>query len=227
MAAAKGIWTAFTLTVRAVTGPWTRSNGAGWVALILFILVLRWAFFELYSIPSGSMSPTLNGDPRYFRGDRVAVNKFLFGPRIPFTTNRIVPFWEPKRWDIVVFNNVKPDAKHPILIKRVVGLPGERIHISNGRIHINGEAISPPPGLEDVLYYSDSLGSVENAGRKILGLAQDGGGTPASLDPRDPNVVRLMEDVAALRPLPRNVNISALSDDDVQELIKNVRLDSL
>ena len=145
MAAAKGIWTAFTLTVRAFTGPWTRSNGAGWVALILFILVLRWAFFELYSIPSGSMLPTLNGDPRYFRGDRVAVNKFLFGPRIPFTTNRIVPFWEPKRWDIVVFNNVDPDAEHAILIKRVVGLPGERIHISGGRIHVNGEAVALPP----------------------------------------------------------------------------------
>lgn len=143
--------------ITMVTGPWTQANGVSWVKLIIFILVLRWGCFELYSIPSGSMEPVLHGDARFFRGDRVAVNKALFGPRIPFTTIRIFPFAEPKRWDVVVFNAVDPEAEHPILIKRVVGLPGERIRIRNGQIFINGEAVDPPEELREILYYTSTI----------------------------------------------------------------------
>ena len=144
--------------IQTVTGPWTRANGISWLKLIVFILFLRWAFLELYSIPSSSMEPTLHGDARYFRGDRVAVNKAVFGPRIPFTSIRIFPLADPKRWDIVVFNAVDPNAEHPILIKRVVGLPGERVHIRNGRVYANGEPLDPPEHLKDILYYTTTVG---------------------------------------------------------------------
>ena len=143
--------------VTGFTGPWTRTNGVSWLKLLVIILVLRWAFFELYSIPSGSMEPVLHGDPRYFHGDRVAVNKALFGPRIPFTTIRIFPLGKPDRWDIVVFNNVDPDAEHATLIKRVVGLPGEHVRILNGQIHVNKEPIEPPEELKDIPTVCGSL----------------------------------------------------------------------
>lgn len=221
MALANGAWSGLGQAVRAFTGPWTRTNGAGWIALIVFILVLRWGFFELYSIPSGSMLPTLNGDPRFLRGDRVAVNKFIYGPRIPFTTNRIVPFWEPKRWDIVVFNNVEPDAEHPILIKRVVALPGERIHISGGRIYIDGEAVSPPPELEDVLYYTDSLSIESEMERSLFAWAKKGE-IPASLDSNHPWIDRLKQDIADLHLALRNVDLRTFSDQERTELLKDM-----
>lgn len=143
--------------ITMISGPWTRANGISWLKLVIFILVLRWAFFELYSIPSGSMEPVLHGDPGFFKGDRVAVNKALFGPRVPFTTKRIFPLDKPRRWDIVVFNAVDPEAEHPILIKRVVGLPGERIRIRNGQIFVNGEPVEPPEHLREILFYTTHI----------------------------------------------------------------------
>ncbi len=221
MGAAKRICSLLVLGFRSFAGPWTRTNVCGWIGLIVFILVLRWGFFELYSIPSGSMLPTLNGDPRFLRGDRVAVNKFLFGPRVPFTTNRIFPFWRPKRWDIVVFNNVDPEAEHPILIKRVVGLPGERIHISEGSIHVDGEAISPPPGLEGILYYTGGFPSGSFTERTLLEWAL-GRRIPVSLDTEEPSVARLVEELTALYPSVRNVDLPTLSEERRKALLDGV-----
>jgi signal peptidase I len=125
------------------------------LAAVLVALTFRWAVGEPYSIPSGSMEPTLHGDARFLRGDRVFVNKWAFGLRIPFTNIRLWRAGEPKRWDIVVFYAVEKDAEHPILIKRVVGLPGERVHIADGKVHINGEPLELPKGMPPVEYTDD------------------------------------------------------------------------
>ncbi len=226
MAGAKGIFGSLARLIHAFTGPWTRSNGAGWIVLIIFILILRWGFFELYSIPTDSMLPTLNGDRRFLRGDRVAVNKFIFGPRIPFTTNRVMPFWEPNRWDIVVFNNVDPAAENPILIKRVVGLPGERIHISDGHIQVNGETVLPPPELTDDLYYTDSLFTETDVEQNLLGLAQSGLVVPVR-SPRDSDFIRLTEDIAALNTTTKNLDLEALADAERKDLLADVSPTSL
>src|ERR1700733_4635559 len=83
---------------------------------VLAILAFRWALFEPYVIPSGSMIPTL------LIHDHILVNKAAYGLRLPFSDSWLFRDSDPKRGDIVVFRSVD-DAGY-FMIKRVVGLPG-------------------------------------------------------------------------------------------------------
>ena len=96
-------------------------------------LFIRQFVVEAFKIPSGSMIPTL------LIGDHLLVNKFIYGPRIPFTDDRIFTWEEPKRGDIIVFKYPENEAKD--FIKRVVGLPGDKIEIRNGVLFINDQPI--------------------------------------------------------------------------------------
>jgi len=135
-----------------VFGPLSLSNFLIWFLLIAAVFAFRWIVFEPFKIPSGSMETTLDGDPRIFRGDRVAVNKHSYGIRVPFMNKYIWEFKDPERWDIVVFRAVDPESPNKILIKRIVGLPGETVHIAGGKIHVNGESLELPEGMPDVYY---------------------------------------------------------------------------
>ena len=115
---------------------------------ILLILAFRWAFFEPYVIPSGSMLPTL------LIHDHILVNKFAYGVRVPFTKIWLVRFGLPARGDVVVFNSVEEPGV--FLVKRVIGLPGDSIEVNDaGDLVVNGkvEARAPlsPPQLEDAM----------------------------------------------------------------------------
>jgi signal peptidase I len=139
---------------------------------VLVALAIRWALVEPFRIPSGSMEPTFFGDPHILKGDRVFVNKSVYGLRyplngirIPLTTyhlnyakDRIWRRAKPQRWDIVVFKSVEENAFNTTLVKRVVGLPGERIHIANGKVHANGVPLELPPGMPPVQYTSPRPG---------------------------------------------------------------------
>ncbi len=138
---------------RAQLIEWLRS---GLTALAL-ALIIRWAVAEPYRIPSGSMEPTLHGDPRFGRGDRVFVNKWIYGLRYPFMNKRIWYGKAPERWEQVVFKTVEENAVHKTLVKRIVGMPGEHIQIRNGRIYADGEALALPPGLPQDTYYTTPL----------------------------------------------------------------------
>ncbi len=173
-----GVWAAIAIVFAPViwlVGSPTESGSLDWLrSLIIAVglaLVIRWTFAEPFRIPSGSMEPTLHGDPGFGKGDRVFVNKWIYGLRWPLNHCRVVftdikldyaksRIWtgqKPKRWDIVVFKTNEPDAIHTTLVKRVVGLPGERIHIADGKVFVNGEALEMPPELSFIRYTSPTF----------------------------------------------------------------------
>lgn len=135
---------------------WGKSLGLA----IGLALVIRWTLGEPYRIPSGSMLPTFKV------GDRIFVNKFVYGWRwplndfrIPFTkirldyaSKRIWKGRDPERFDIVVFKAVEKDTFQDVLVKRVVGLPGERVHIYDGKVHIDGKPLELPASMPKVEY---------------------------------------------------------------------------
>jgi len=101
--------------------------------VILIVLVLRSFLFEPFRIPSGSMIPTLKV------GDFILVNKFNYGVRLPVLDWKIFDVGEPERGDVVVFRFPKDPAVD--YIKRVVGLPGDRIAYRAKNIYVNGERL--------------------------------------------------------------------------------------
>ena len=103
-------------------------------------LIIRQFVVEAFKIPSGSMIPTLT------IGDHLLVNKFVYGPRIPFTDTRIFSWKEPKRGEIIVFKY--PDNEDKNFIKRVVGVPGDKIQIVNGRLLINDQPVLLTPAAQ-------------------------------------------------------------------------------
>lgn len=105
---------------------------------VLAILAFRWLLFEPYVIPSGSMIPTL------LIHDHILVNKFAYGVRVPFSKTWLYKGEEPKRGDIVVFRSVEDSGF--FMIKRVVGLPGDKIEIDpDGFLSINGQKLESKP----------------------------------------------------------------------------------
>jgi signal peptidase I len=96
-------------------------------------LFIRQFVVEAFKIPSGSMIPTLD------IGDHLLVNKFIYGPRIPFTDTRIFTWKEPQRGDVIVFKYPQNESKD--FIKRVVGLPGDKLEIKNGSLFINDQLV--------------------------------------------------------------------------------------
>jgi signal peptidase I len=113
---------------------WCKSAGVA----IAVALAIRWSVGEPYRIPSGSMEPTLHGDASFGKGDRVFVNKWIYGLRYPFMNKRIWQGQDPQRWDIVVFKAVGENPRHSTLVKRIVALPGEKVEfLANGEILAN------------------------------------------------------------------------------------------
>ncbi|APJ04611.1 signal peptidase I [Silvanigrella aquatica] len=99
--------------------------------IIAAIFAFRSSVLNWYVIPSGSLLPTLK------IGDHVVVNKLSYGIMLPFMETRIFSWAQPQRGDIVVFEG--PESENQLtLIKRVVGLPGDKVTFTNGILTING-----------------------------------------------------------------------------------------
>jgi len=96
--------------------------------VLLFVLVLRSFLVEPFQIPSGSMKPTLQV------GDFILVNKFSYGIRLPVIGTKVFDIGEPQRGDAMVFI---PPHQNQYFIKRVIGLPGDRIRYQNKVLYID------------------------------------------------------------------------------------------
>ncbi len=106
--------------------------------VLLIVLVLRSFIFEPFRIPSGSMVPTL------LVGDFILVNKFSYGVRLPVSNTKILDVDKPKNGDVAVFRF--PGDTSLDYIKRVIGVPGDRISYINKALFINGK----PASLEKI-----------------------------------------------------------------------------
>lgn len=118
-------WTDFNIASKYF---WT--DGWGSMALAVAVaLFIRWIAFEAYVIPSGSMLPSL------LIHDHIFVNKFVYGVRFPFSEEWLAKFSEPKAGEVIVFKY--PRDMNTFFIKRVVGVPGDKIFYENGTLYIN------------------------------------------------------------------------------------------
>jgi signal peptidase I len=121
--------------------PGTVDYARSFFPVALVVLVLRSFIFEPFRIPSDSMMPTL------LDGDFIVVSKYSYGLRLPVANTRIVGFGTPQRGDVVVFRYpLDPSINY---IKRLVGLPGDRVQVQGDRLIINGE---PVPTVDLGLY---------------------------------------------------------------------------
>jgi signal peptidase I len=102
------------------------------VAILLF-LVIRTFAVEAFKIPTGSMERTL------LVGDFLLVNKAVYGAQVPFTGVHLPAIENPERGDIVVFAYPLDQSKN--YVKRVVGLPGDRVAMRDGQLYVNGERV--------------------------------------------------------------------------------------
>lgn len=98
--------------------------------ILLFVLILRSFLYEGYRIPTGSLEPTL------LIGDVILVNKYAYGLRTPVGNKTFFEVGRPKRGDIVVFE--WPPNRNIYMIKRVIGVPGDKIEYRDGILFING-----------------------------------------------------------------------------------------
>ena len=117
---------------------------------IVVALVIRVVFFEPFNIPSSAMVPTL------LVGDYLFVSKFSYGYSrfslpfgMPLFSGRILEFHRPERGDVAVFK--LPTDTSIDYIKRIVGLPGDKVQMTHGNLFINGQMV-PRRQVEDYLY---------------------------------------------------------------------------
>jgi signal peptidase I len=122
--------------------PWWVEYSVSFFPVILIVFLLRSFLVEPFKIPSSSMVPTL------LVGDFILVNKFTYGIRLPVANRKIVPLGEPQRGDVMVFRY--PEDPSLDYIKRVVGVPGDRIEYRNKRLSVNGQPV-PLRQVDDYL----------------------------------------------------------------------------
>lgn len=113
------------------------ASSAGIVVTCLFIIVF---VAQTFAIPSGSMENTL------LVGDHVIVNRVPFAPKSSWMTP-LLPYRDIQRGDVVVFLSPQTPGLH--IVKRIIGIPGDRIHLRNGVVYRNGEMLFEPYILHD------------------------------------------------------------------------------
>ena len=109
---------------------WIEYSGS-FFPVIALVFFLRSFLYEPFKIPSSSMVPTL------VVGDLILVNKFTYGVRLPILNKKVIEVNDPQRGDVMVFKYPKDLSQD--YIKRVVGVPGDKISYKNKRLTVNGK----------------------------------------------------------------------------------------
>ena len=154
--------------------------------VLLIVFLLRGFVVEPFRIPSGSMLPTLE------IGDFILVNKFSYGVRLPILHTKVLDVNEPKRGDVVVFR--WPGDNETSYIKRLIGLPGDKIEYREKHLYINGIQVDSHyvGGYDgendtnnDYLLFNDTVNTGDQSSQKaafsrILKYKSYRGGVPES-----------------------------------------------
>ena len=109
-----------------------------WAVALTF--VLRAFVIQAFRIPSESMVPTL------LKGDFLFVNKFEYGPKLPFTHVRLPGIRPPRRGDVIVFQY--PRNPHQDFIKRCIATGGQTIEIRNKQVIVDGDTLNEPYAIK-------------------------------------------------------------------------------
>jgi signal peptidase I len=145
---------------------WVEYSGS-FFPVIALVFVLRSFLFEPFKIPSSSMVPTL------LVGDLILVNKFDYGIRLPVINKKVIEVGNPQRGDVMVFKYPKDPSQD--YIKRVIGVPGDKITYENKRLTVNGQPVEYVP-MDDYLdderpvYHKQFLEKLTNAPHRILNM---------------------------------------------------------
>jgi len=130
--------------------------------VVLIVFVLRGFIAEPFRIPSGSMLPTLE------IGDFILVSKFSYGVRLPVLNKKLINIGDPQRGDVVVFRY--PENPSIDYIKRVVGVPGDKIAYYNKLLYVNDQ---PQVQVDKGVYNVDSYGKYSHLGENLNSVKHD------------------------------------------------------
>lgn len=120
----------------------------GFYLFLATMILVRSTFANQYVVPTGSMEPNIA------IGDRIFVNRVAYDMKLPFTRHVLRRMGEPQPGDIVVFDSPKEPGL--VLVKRLIGLPGDVIKVENGYVTINGKRIDE--GRGGTVQYPEVLG---------------------------------------------------------------------
>jgi signal peptidase I len=143
---------------------WIEYSGS-FFPVIALVFFLRSFLYEPFKIPSSSMVPTL------VIGDLILVNKFTYGVRLPVLNKKIIDVGDPQRGDVMVFKYPKDMSQD--YIKRVIGVPGDKISYENKRLTVNDKPVQYTP-MDDYLedegleYHQQFMETLPNTAHRIL-----------------------------------------------------------
>lgn len=131
------------------------------LVFLLLMSVFRSAIADWYSVPTGSMLPTIK------EGDRIIVNKMAYDLRLPFSDISLASLESPKRGEIIVFESKAANLR---LIKRVIGLPGDVVSMHNEVITVNGQQLTLQAldntqltnGASNFNHFSETIGKINH-----------------------------------------------------------------